>query len=159
MPYRRYARGHVLLVGGGHEEDALRAQVLRLGLQDRVTFAGSVSDAELPAYLGAADIYVLPASLRSEAFGLGLVEAQAAGLPAVTTELGTGTSYVNAHGETGLVVPPMDAPALATALNTLIDDDTMRGAMGEQARRRAADLFSIDRVAGQVAAIYGELAG
>jgi len=151
-------RGHLILVGAGPEEQALRRQVGELGLGERVTFAGSVSDAELPAYLAAADLYVLPACLRSEAFGLGLVEAQAAGLPAVTTELGTGTSYVNAKGETGLVTPPMDPPALAQAITTLLENEDQRQAMGQAARRRAARLFDIGRVASDVANVYREVA-
>ena len=151
-------RAHLILVGAGPEEQALRRQVGQLGLGERVTFAGSVSDTELPAYLAAADLYVLPACLRSEAFGLGLVEAQAAGLPAVTTELGTGTSYVNAKGETGLVTPPMDPPALAQAITTLLENEDQRQAMGQAARRRAARLFDIGRVASDVANVYREVA-
>jgi rhamnosyl/mannosyltransferase len=153
----RVPRGHLLLVGEGPEEPALRAQVQQLGLAERVTFAGAVPDADLPAYHGAADLYVLPACLRSEAFGLGLLEAQAAALPAVTTELGTGTSYVNLDGETGLVVPPMQSAALAGAINALLEDEPRRRAMGEAARRRAATLFDMEPVVDQVAAIYSQV--
>ena len=72
----------------------LERQIADLGLERRVTLAGRVPDAELPACYTAADLFCLPASERSEAFGLVQVEAMSAGLPVVSTALGTGTSYV-----------------------------------------------------------------
>jgi rhamnosyl/mannosyltransferase len=149
--------GRLLLTGTGPEEQALRAQVAAAGLEDRVHFAGAVSDADLPAYYRAADVYVLPAVARSEAFGLSMVEAQASGLPCISTELGTGTSYVNVNGVTGLVVPPADAGALAQALRHLLADDDVRRAMGWRAQARAADLFDIDAHTAAIAAIYRDV--
>src|SRR5260370_5646542 len=119
MPLLPDAR--LILVGSGGQEAALRAQVDRLALADRVEFATEVTDEQLPSYYARADVFVLPACERSEAFGLVLVEAAASGLPLVSTELGTGTSYVNCDGETGLVVPPKDANAIATACRLLLD--------------------------------------
>jgi glycosyltransferase involved in cell wall biosynthesis len=149
--------GRLLLTGTGPEEKALRAQVAAAGLEDRVHFAGAVSDADLPAYYRAADVYVLPAVARSEAFGISMVEAQASGLPCISTELGTGTSYVNVHGVTGLVVPPADAGALAQALRHLLADGDVRRAMGRHAQTRAADLFDIDAHTATITAIYREV--
>ena len=91
----------LLVVGEGPMAAAWRQQAQTMGLGDRVTFIGRVPDDELPAYYQAADLFVLPSSERSEAYGLVQVEALSAGLPVVCTELGTGTSYVNQHGETG----------------------------------------------------------
>jgi glycosyltransferase involved in cell wall biosynthesis len=151
------AEARLLLTGTGPEEGALRAQVAAAGLGTRVHFAGAVSDAELPACYRAADLYVLPAVARSEAFGISMVEAQASGLPCISTELGTGTSYVNVHGVTGLVVPPANPEALAQAIRHLLTDTELRRAMGRRAQTRAAELFDLEGNTAAVAAIYHEV--
>jgi len=150
-------QARLLLTGTGPEEPALQAQVAALGLSDRVHFAGFVSDEDPPAYHHAADLYVLPAIARSEAFGLSLVEAQASGVPCLSTEVGTGTSYVNLDGVTGLVVPPSDPVALAGAAGRLLDDPELRLRLGAQGRRRAVGLFDIDTNVEAVAAAYHDV--
>ena len=147
------------LVGSGPEEPRLRRLVADCGLGARVTFVGDVPDEDLPALYRAADVYVLPASERSEAFGMSLLEAMAAGLPVVSTELGTGTSYVNRHGETGLVVPPRDPAALAAAITELLADPDRRRAMGAAGRRRVEAGFTLDRLVKDVLRVYGEVLG
>lgn len=149
-------RGTLLVVGEGPMGDEWRAQAEALGLGARVVFVGAASDDDLPAYYRAADLFVLPASERSEAYGLVLVEALTSGLPAVTTELGSGTSYVNRHGETGLVVPPRDAPALARAINALLGDDALRERMAANARVRSAE-FALARMVAAVEGVYHQL--
>lgn len=148
----------LLLVGSGGQERELRAQVVRLRLSERVEFLGNVSDADLPAVYGRADLFVLPACERSEAFGLVLVEAAASGLPLISTELGTGTSYVNINRETGLVVPSRDSHALAGAIRDLLADPDTRHRYGTAARARAVSHFAIERVVDQVAALYRRVA-
>jgi rhamnosyl/mannosyltransferase len=145
---------HLMLTGQGPEEAALRAQVAAAGLEDRVHFPGAVPDKDLPAYYRAADVYVLPAVARSEAFGISMVEAQASGLPCLSTELCTGTSYVNLNGVSGLVVPPCSATALATAARRLLSDAPLRRTLGQRAQARAGELFDIRTNAAAVAAIY-----
>jgi glycosyltransferase involved in cell wall biosynthesis len=73
---------------------------------------------------------------------MSMVEMLAAGVPAVCTELGTGTTFVNRDGETGLVVPPGDAAALAGALNRVLCDKELRARLAAGARARARALFS-----------------
>src|SRR5262249_49571906 len=90
----RWIRGTVVLVGGGPMSKELKAQCGRLGLNGRVGFAGEVADDSLAAYYAAADLFVLPSTERSEAFGIVQLEAMATGLPVVSTEVGTGTSVV-----------------------------------------------------------------
>ena len=104
--------GHLLLVGSGKQERRLKAQTSAAGLGHKVSFLGEVSDDEVVVYLKSCDVLVLPSNLRSEAFGIVQLEAMACGKPVISTELETGTSYVNVHGETGLVVPPNNATAL-----------------------------------------------
>lgn len=148
----------LLIAGGGPEEGRLRAQVAAAGLGGKVRFLGDVPEEEKPALYRAADVFVLPAHLRSEAFGIALAEALASGLPCVSTELGTGTSFANLHGVTGLVVPPGDAGALAGALQTLLADEALRRRYGAAARRRAEELLSLERMLDGVEAVYRELA-
>ena len=116
-----------------------RALATEVGVTDRIAWLGEVPDADLPALYHLADLFVLPASHPSEAFGLVQVEAMAAGLPVICTELGTGTSYVNQNGVTGLVVPPRDPQAMAEAVNVLLADPPRRAGAGRRrppARRR-----------------------
>lgn len=146
-----------LLIGGtGPELARLAAQAAQLGVASRVRFLGDVADADLPALYHSADVFVLPAHLRAEALGLALIEAMASGLPCVSTELGTGTSFVNKHGETGLVVPPADRAALAHALNALLADAALRQRYGAAARERARTLFSRQSMVDGVERVYAD---
>jgi len=138
-------------------ERAWRALARQLGVDDRVVFVGAVRDAELPAYYAACDVFVLPSSERSEAFGLVQLEAMAAGKPVVSTELGTGTSFVNVDGETGFVVPARDARALAAAITRLIDEPALRARMGAAGRARVRQEFSLDKMVDRVMALYDNL--
>lgn len=144
----------LIIVGIGPQEAALREMVARLGLGERVIFAGEVSDAELPAYYAGSDIFVLPACERSEAFGLVQLEAMASGKPVISTELGTGTSYVNLDGETGLVVPPADPAGLAAAANKLLADPALREEMGRRGQQRARAEFGLTRLVDRIEEIY-----
>jgi rhamnosyl/mannosyltransferase len=144
----------LIIVGIGPMETSLREQVAQLGLGERVSFVQEVSDEDLPNYYAAADVFVLPSCERSEAFGLVQVEAMAAGLPVISTELGTGTSYVNLNNETGLIVPPANPAALAQAINTLATQPELRLTLGTNARQRAIQEFSLDKMVERVKEIY-----
>lgn len=147
----------LMAVGEGAMTPVWQALAVELGVAERVHFPGEIPDGELPLYFQAADLFVLPASHRSEAFGLVLVEAMAAGLPVVTTELSTGTSWVNRHGETGLVVPPRDPTALARAIAELLADDARRAALGRAAQARAVAEFNKERMIERVLTLYEEI--
>ena len=134
------------LVGEGPLEPELRQRVRSRGIQERVRFIGRVSDEELPAYYQASDLFVLPSIAKTETFGVVQVEAMAAGLPVVSTNLPTGVPWVNQDGVTGLVVPPGDPDRLADAINRLIGDDALRGRFGGNAAARAQELFAHDRM-------------
>lgn len=147
-----------LVLAGSGVEANIAPLAHELGVADRVIFPGEVPDAELPDYYAAADVYCLPASHRSEAFGISQVEAMAAGLPVVGTEVGTGTSYVNQDGVSGFVVPPCEPPALAAALNRLLADEALRARFGAAARARAREEFSRERMVERRFHLYQELA-
>jgi rhamnosyl/mannosyltransferase len=146
-----------VIVGDGPMYDEWQQLARSLGVAERVFFAGEVSDWELPYYYAACDLFVLPANARAEAFGTVIVEALAAGKPVISTEVGTGTSWVNVHGETGLVVPPHDPPALAAAINRLLSDDQLRNRLGRAAQLRAQEEFTVERMIDRVYAEYERL--
>ena len=147
----------LLVAGSGPMAEAWQALARSVGVAERIAWLGDVPDADLPTLYHLADLFVLPASHASEAFGLVQVEAMAAGLPVICTELGTGTSYVNVSGETGLVVPPRDPAALAAAINALLADPERRARMGQAGRRRARQEFGLPRMVDRVLALYEEV--
>ncbi len=146
-----------LIVGVGPLEAEIRAQVAELGLAERIFFAGEVDDAALPAYYRAADIFCLPSIHRSEALGIVLLEAMASGLPLISTELGTGTSWVNQNEVTGLVVAPEDPGALAAAIERLARNDEERRVFGQAGLNRAASEFGLEQMLTRTEAVYGEV--
>lgn len=123
-----------------------------------VTLVGAISDADKEALLSLCTAFVFPSHLRSEAFGVSLLEAARAGKPMISCEIGTGTSFVNVNGETGLTVPPADHSALSKAMETIWKDRPLAAAMGREARRRYERLFTADRMAAAYVAAYRELA-
>jgi len=146
--------GQLLVVGTGPAQEEYRRMAAELAVSSRVHFLGEVSDQELPAYYRAADVFVLPSTHRSEAFGIVQLEAMAAGVPVVSTELGTGTSVVNRYGETGFVVPPRDPVALAGAIQSLLDNPERRRCMGEAGRKRVRAEFSKEVMLDRTVELY-----
>ena len=148
-----------LLVGNGPQRMALQRRVEVLGLGDRVKFLGEVSDDELAALYHACDVFVLPSITRQEAFGVVQLEAMASGKPVISTDLGTGVGWVNHHGETGLVVPPGDVPALRDAMQRLLADPALCATMGAAAAHRARSVFAVDRMIDLTLALYRDVLG
>jgi rhamnosyl/mannosyltransferase len=149
--------GRLLVVGSGPMAAEWQALAQAIGVADRIAWLGEVSDADLPALYHLADLFVLPASHPSEAFGLVQVEAMAAGLAVVCTELGTGTSYVNQDGVTGRVVPPRDPAALAAAIRELLAAPAWLAALGRAAQARVAAEFSQSVMVERMLAAYQAL--
>ena len=147
-------RARLLVAGDGplrHEWEQLAAD---LGVNKKVQFVGNINDEHLPNFYASGDLFVLPAVNRAEAFGLVLQEAMASGLPCVTSELGTGTSFLVRDGESGFVVPPNDVEALTAVLQTLISNSTLRQQMGQAGRRRALTEFQLRQTVGRITAVY-----
>jgi glycosyltransferase involved in cell wall biosynthesis len=143
----------LVIVGSGPIEHEIRAQIARLGLSN-VSLLGAVSEAEKVALLRACHAVVLPSHLRAEAFGVSLLEGAMFGKPMVTADIGTGTSYINVHGETGLVVPPADAEALCLAMRRLLDQPRFAAELGANAARRYERLFTASTMAASYEAVY-----
>lgn len=134
---------------GGEFMRHLRAESRRLGLEDRVRFAGWRED--VGAVMAALDVLVQPS--LEEAFGRTLLEAMALGRPVVAARTG-GMPEVVEEGATGLLVPPRDAAALAAAMERLAGDAALRAGMGRAGRARVEERFSLARGTRRVEAIY-----
>ena len=147
----------IMIVGAGPLEQRLRTLAAELGIGARVHLLGEVDAETLVAAYHACDVFCLPSTARSEAFGIVQLEAFAAGKPVVSTQLPSGVPYVNQHGRTGLVVPPGDAQELARALNTLLKDEALRATLGAQARERVEQEFNADRMAAETLRVYNEV--
>lgn len=106
-----------------------------------IVFTGRVGEEEKWALLRSCRALVLPSHLRSEAYGMVLVEAAMCGKPMISCEIGTGTSYINVDGETGFVVEPGSPEVLAAAMKRLFDDEALSLKMGRAARARYEELF------------------
>jgi glycosyltransferase involved in cell wall biosynthesis len=141
----------LVIAGDGQERANLEQLTAELGLEKRVHLLGSLPRAELPAVYAASDL-LLATSFASETFGIGPVEAQACGLPVVASRFG-GFPEVIDEGRTGLLYPPRDAQALATAVNRLLDDPALRASMAAAAPIWAAQ-FAWPAVADRVEAAY-----
>jgi glycosyltransferase involved in cell wall biosynthesis len=139
----------VLIVGEGHLHGQLAEQAAALGVGGCVRLVGHRPDARL--LLDAADVFVLP-SLH-EGMPLVALEAMEAGLPVVATRV-IGSAEVVVHGETGLLTPAGDAPALGRALAELLADAALRARLGRAGRRRYLDHFTRRRMAEQTRAVY-----
>ena len=141
----------VVIVGDGPERERL---MLRAKGISNLHFLGFVSDADKFSLMRLSRALVFPSHLRAEAFGVSLLEASAIGRPLITTDIGTGTSYVNAHGETGLVVPPGDVTALGEAMLQLYRNEAAAEQMGLAARSRCCKLFSSEVVGHAYRSLY-----
>lgn len=131
----------LVLAGSGPEGESLKRLAQDLGA-DNVLFAGQVTDAEKVALIKNSTALVLPSHLRSEAFGMVLVEAAMLGRPIVSCEIGTGTSFVNLDGESGFVIPPEEPQALADSLCSLLSNPELVTKLGQGARARYERMFS-----------------
>lgn len=147
----------LLVVGIGPMLAEWQALAQARGVADKIAWLGEVSDDELPALYHQSDLFVLPATHSSEAFGLVQVEAMASGVPTICTELGTGTSYVTQHEQTGLVVAPNDPRALTDGINRLLADAAWRKTLGGAARARAQAEFSVEQMIDRVLGLYQTL--
>ena len=149
-PYR------LVIVGSGPTEAELKQQAADLAL-DNVVFAGHVSDRTKVALIELSRGVVFPSYMRSEAFGVTLLEGAMGARPLISTEVGSGTSHVNVHGETGLVVTPASSKALREAMDQLHEHPAMACRMGRGAHRRFERLFNGGLMGDRYAAIYAEL--
>ena len=146
---------HLLIIGEGPLRGALEDEAERAGVSRRVAFLGHVED--VVPYYHAADVFALSSVARSEAFGIVQLEAMACGKPVVNTALDSGVTFVSVDGVTGLTVPPADADALATALDRLLKDASLRERYGRAARLRVEREFDLEAMGRRTLQLYEEI--
>lgn len=146
----------VVLLGDGFIEDDLRKQAEELNVKN-IHFLGSLGDEDKVALLKLCYAFVFPSHLRSESFGISLLESAMYGKPMISCEIGTGTTYINLADETGLVVPPGDPVALRQAMQKLIDEPELAKQLGESSRLRYCSEFSASDMVDSYVDIYQEL--
>jgi rhamnosyl/mannosyltransferase len=152
-----HIQAKLLIVGEGPLRDKLTALASEVGVADRVIFLGKIDHDTLVACYHASRVFVLASIARSEAFGIAQVEAMAAGLPVVNTNLDSGVPFVSLHEQTGLTVPPEDPAALAAAITRLLDDPALSARYGEAAHLRARQEFSLQTMTSRTTDLYQRL--
>ncbi len=149
-----HRRWQLLVLGDGPARPQVEAGFAPLAA--RVHYAGATESPATATALASADLFVWPAV--NEAYGMALLEAQAAGCPAVCGDFG-GVSAILSDPETGRLVPPHDPDAFAGAVGALLDDPAARAAMGAAARAKVARSHTIDTAAQRLAALLAEVTG
>ncbi len=144
----------MVLVGSGPAEASLRALATQCGVAERVLWLGDLSNDDLAMLRQRAVCFVFPSHLRSEAYGLALLEAIAAGVPAISCEIGTATSVINIHEKTGIVIAPNDYRACAAAINRLFNDSDFRTMCSRNARAQYLAEYTAERMIERVSALY-----
>lgn len=148
--------GNIVIAGDGPEANALKELTKHYHLKN-IIFLGEVTETEKHLLLRNCTALVLPSHLRSEAFGMVLIEASMHAKAMICCEVGSGTSYVNIHGLTGLVVPPENPAALSEACNKLLNNAPLATQMGQAALKRYEDLFSENALGKAHIDLYSQL--
>lgn len=144
----------LLIIGDGSLKEELINQVVSLGLKENVVFLGSLVDTAKP--LSLIDVFVLP-SLK-EGLGISILEAQAAGVPVVASDVG-GIYTIIKDNKNGFLVPPRDSLSLAAAIIKLIDNPILVKKMSEAGRRLMREEFSLGEMAKRIEGVYSQCIG
>lgn len=152
------SKAPIVIVGEGPEGERLRQEVVDKGLS-HVHFLGALPDADKIALFSICRAVVFPSHLRSEAFGMTLLEGARAAKPLICCDINTGTTWINRHNETGLVVPPANPVALAGAINTLDGNTDLCRRLGQGAWARWQQCFKPDVVGAAYRDLYDDLLG
>jgi glycosyltransferase involved in cell wall biosynthesis len=147
----------MLMVGDGPLRDRVDEEIIRRGLEGRVTRLSRVPSTEMPDLVRRVHVSILPSLATDgwkEQFGRVLIEAMAAGVPVVGSDSGEIPEVV---GDAGILVPEGNAAGLAGALQRLYDDSGLRAELGIRGRQRVADRYTHQRIAEQSVAAYRDV--
>jgi len=140
------------IVGSGEKDTHLKNLALSIGASN-IIFAGEISKEDLIKKYHAADLFILPSVTRGEGFGYVVLEAMANGCAIITTEIGTGTSYVNLNEDTGLVVAPASTDELKKAIQRFDEDRNFLIRCGNRAKERVNN-FTIQKLISRLDQVY-----
>lgn len=146
----------IVIVGAGPIEEELKDQAKKLNIQN-IHFLGALADVDKSALLELCTCLVFPSHLRSEAFGISLLEGALYSKPLISSEIGTGTTYINIDGVTGLVVPPSDSAALRKAMDDIWFNPQKALSFGKAAHARFEKLFTAEKMIESYTALYKSL--
>lgn len=146
----------IVIVGSGPAEKELKSLATKHNLNN-VFFLGQVSEISKSNLLAACYSIIFPSNLRSEAFGVSLLEGAMFGKPLISCEIGTGTTYVNIDRLTGLVVSPSDPAALSDAMTWLWNNTNQALEMGKKAFARYEELFTAKQMSQSYYELYQKL--
>lgn len=153
----RNVDAHLVIAGDGPMRRELGSLVSLLNLEQKVSFAGQVSDEDLQALYSACSLFAFPSVARSEAFGLVQLEAMIAGKPVINTSIDSGVPYVSLHEQTGLTVEPASPEALSQGIQVLLRNEQLRAQYGDAARRRVFEVFTTRLMGAQTLDLYREV--
>jgi len=146
----------IVIVGSGPAEKELKSLAAKHQLNN-IFFLGQIPEENKSSLLATCYGIVFPSNLRSEAFGVSLLEGAMFGKPLISCEIGTGTTYINIDRLTGLVVPPSDSLALSDAMTWLWNHPEQAADMGKNARARYEELFTAKQMAQSYYELYQSL--
>ncbi|HDN73425.1 MAG TPA: glycosyltransferase family 1 protein, partial [Archaeoglobus sp.] len=143
----------LILAGKGVMKTEIEQLIDRLGISSSIATPGFIKEADKPLYYKSADIFVLPS--REDCLPLVILESMSSGVPIVATKVG-GIPEIVQHGETGLLVPPNDPHALATAIVYLLTNENIRKHIANKARNIVKN-YSWEKITEQTEKLYREL--
>ena len=149
-------KANLVIIGQGLMEKDLKLKIKNLRIKNKVFFLPHLEEKGLINFYKACSVFVLPSIFKSEAFGIVLIEAMACGTPIISTELGTGTSWINVNNKTGLVVPPKNSKALAQAIKKILENKELARKLSQNALKRAKEKFTQEKMLKSYENLYKE---
>lgn len=145
----------IIIGGKGPLQESLRALMVELVVEDKVTLLGFLPDEDVPAYYAVADVFCLSSIWKTEAFAIVQIEAMSCGKPIVSTHIpGSGVSWVNEDGVSGLVVERENPEALAQACIKICKDSVLKQRLSEGSRKRYEEYFTRDKMVEKSLELY-----
>lgn len=145
-----------LIVGGGDFGVHLKNLAKKIGVSNKIIFAGEVPNEKLPEYYAACDVFLLPSVSRLEAFGLVILEAMASGKAVIVSDI-PGVREVIENNVEGLLAEPLNSKDIAEKINFLLADKELRERMGKNGRKKVEENYQISTIARQVENVYRDV--
>ncbi|MCD5396142.1 MAG: glycosyltransferase [Candidatus Pacebacteria bacterium] len=148
---------NLVIIGEGEEKKKLKKLTKNLKIENKIFFLPFQPERKLINFYYACQTFVLPSIYRSEAFGIVLIEAMACKKPVISTELQTGTSWVNQNNFTGFVVPPKDVESLKMAIKKILEDNNLYSKFSQNVFLRVKEKFTLEKMINSLKEVYQNL--